>query len=173
MDAKLYSQIPEGDARKKWFNGEDGDASQSTAAARLPYANVKFGHLSDWTGNYMYMRAAEMVLIEAEAYARIGNNVQAATVLKVLMAKRYPEWNRETVDVEDIYLQRRIELWGEGFAYYDLKRLNKGIDRDYEGSNHLQGYKLVVPAQDKRWVYQIPLTEIQENSMISEEEQND
>lgn len=173
IDAKLYSQIPEGDARKKWFNGEKGDASQPTAAARLPYANVKFGHLSDWTENYMYMRAAEMVLIEAEAYAHMNQNAKAAEALKVLMSKRYPEWNKSTVDVEDVYLQRRIELWGEGFAYYDLKRLNKGINRNYEGSNHLEGYKLVVPAQDKRWVYQIPLSEIQENTMISEDEQNE
>lgn len=171
IDARLYSQIPDTDARKAWFNGPEG-AKQATAAASLPYANVKFGHKSDWTENYMYMRAAEMVLIEAEAYAHMNQGDKAAQVLKVLMAERQPDWNETTVTVEDIYFQRRIELWGEGFAYYDLKRLNKGIDRTYEGNNYMPSYNIKVPARDTRWIYQIPLTEIQENDLINEEDQN-
>lgn len=173
IDAKLYSEIPETDTRKKWFNGANGDATQSTAAARLPYANIKFGHLSDWTENYMYMRAAEMVLIEAEAYAHLNQGAKAAETLKVLMSKRQPDWNETSVTVEDVYQQRRIELWGEGFAFYDLKRLNKGIDRAYEGTNHLAGYQLVVNPRDVKWIYQIPLKEIQENDLLSEDDQND
>ena len=165
------SQLPDTDARKKWFNGPEG-AEQATAAASLPYANVKFGHNSDWTENYMYMRAAEMILIEAEAYAHLGDGAKAAQVLKELMAERQPDWNESSVTVDDIHLQRRIELWGEGFAYYDLKRLNKGIDRTYEGNNHLAGYDLAVPARDTRWYYQIPLSEIQENDLIEPEDQN-
>ena len=173
VDAKLYSQIPDADLRKKWFNGPEGGINPSLGpTANLPYANVKFGHVSDWTDNYMYMRAAEMVLIEAEAYAHMGNGAQAATALKVLMDVRQPGWNESSVTVEDIHLQRRIELWGEGFQFFDLKRLNKGIDRSYEGSNHLPGFKLKVPAQDVRWTYQIPLKEIQENPLIDEEDQN-
>lgn len=171
IDARLYSQIPDTDARKAWFNGPEG-AEQATAAASLPYANVKFGHKSDWTENYMYMRAAEMVLIEAEAYAHMNQGDKAAQVLKVLMAERQPDWNETTVTVEDIYFQRRIELWGEGFAYYDLKRLNKGIDRTYEGNNYMPSYNIKVPARDTRWIYQIPLSEIQENDLINEEDQN-
>lgn len=172
IDAKLYSQIPEEDGRKKWFNGPEGDKNQPTAAAQLPYANVKFGHVSDWMDNYMYMRAAEMVLIEAEAYAHLNQGSKAAEVLKVLMNKRQPSWNKATVTVEDVYLQRRIELWGEGFSFYDLKRLNKGIDRSYEGNNHLAGYDIKVDAHDVRWIYQIPLSEIQENKLINAEDQN-
>ena len=172
IDAKLYSQIPEEDGRKKWFNGPEGDKNQPTAAAQLPYANVKFGHVNDWTDNYMYMRAAEMVLIEAEAYAHLNQGSKAAEVLKVLMNKRQPSWNKATVTVEDVYLQRRIELWGEGFSFYDLKRLNKGIDRSYEGNNHLAGYDIKVDAHDVRWIYQIPLSEIQENKLINAEDQN-
>ena len=171
IDARLYSQIPDTDARKAWFNGPEG-AEQATEAASLPYANVKFGHKSDWTENYMYMRAAEMVLIEAEAYAHMNQGDKAAQVLKVLMAERQPDWNETTVTVEDIYFQRRIELWGEGFAYYDLKRLNKGIDRTYEGNNYMPSYNIKVPARDTRWIYQIPLKEIQENDLVNEEDQN-
>ena len=166
IDVRLYNQIPNTDFRKQWFNGPDG-ATQVTEAASLPYANVKFGHNMDWTENYMYMRAAEMVLIEAEAYAHMGNGTKAAEVLKVLMDERQPGWNETTVTVDDIHLQRRIELWGEGFAYYDLKRLNKGIDRTYEGNNYMPGYDIKVPARDTRWYYQIPKEEINNNDMLT------
>ena len=172
IDARLYSKIGDDDYRKDLFNGADGDATQSMAGATKPYANLKFGNDGSWTMDYPYMRAAEMVLIEAEAYAHLNNGTKAATVLKELMSNRQPSWNKLSVTVEDVLLQRRIELWGEGFAYFDLKRNNKGIDRNYEGSNHLAGYLHTIPAQDVRWTYQIPRGEIQENDLISEQDQN-
>ena len=122
--------------------------------------------------DYVYMRAAEMVLIEAEALAHQGKNAEAATALSKLMVKRDPSWNKTSVSVDDAVLQRRIELWGESFAYFDLKRLNRGIDRNYEGNNHLAGYNIAVKAQDPAWTYQIPLKELQENTHISEADQN-
>ena len=172
IDARLYSQIADDDYRKTLFNGPSGDPSQPTSGAKLPYANLKFGSDGNWTMDYIYMRAAEMVLIEAEALARQGQGSQAATVLKELMSNRQPSWNAASVSVDDVLLQRRIELWGEGFAYFDLKRNNKGIDRNYDGSNHLAGYLHTIPAFDARWTYQIPQSEMQENSHIQESEQN-
>lgn len=173
IDRNLYDAIPDDDYRKSLFNGPEGSTTQPTSAARLPYANIKFGSDGNWTMDYMYMRAAEMVLIEAEAYAQLGQGGKAAEVLRVLMANRQPSWNMTAVTAEDVFQQRRIELWGEGFSYFDLKRLNKGINRNYAGSNHLAGYRLVVPAQDERWTYQIPQREMQENKLITEEDQND
>ena len=170
IDAQLYSEIPESDYRKSLFNGPQGDPSQPTTGGRRPYANQKFLYNADWLCDYMYMRAAEMVLIEAEAYAHLNNGNKAAQVLGELMAKRQPDWSKDLVTVEDVYKQRRIELWGEGFTYFDLKRLNKGIDRSYSGSNH--NYKLVVPAHDVKWTFQLPRSEMQENTHIDASEQN-
>lgn len=172
IDARLYNQIADDDYRKELFNGPNGDSSQPSAGAKVPYANLKFGDDGSWTMDYIYMRAAEMVLIEAEALARQGQNTQAATVLKELMSNRQPSWNETSVTIDDVLLQRRIELWGEGFSYFDLKRNNKGIDRNYQGSNHLAGYLHTIPAFDIRWTYQIPQTEMQENSHIQDSEQN-
>lgn len=174
IDARLYSQIPDDDYRKGLFNGPEGDKSQPTAAARLPYANVKFGDDGNWTMDYMYMRAAEMYLIEAEALVRQGKNAEAAAALKPLMAKRQPSWNKASITLADVLLQRRIELWGEGFAFFDLKRNNLGIDRTYTGNNHLAGdmFQIKVAPQDARWTYQIPLTELQENDQMTEADQN-
>lgn len=180
IDKRLYETMAADDERKKLFNGSTGwDASAHdgaavpTSGAKNPYANLKFGSTGDWTMDYIYMRAAEMVLIQAEALAHLGQNTQAATVLRELMSKRSSSWNKTSVTVDDVWVQRRLELWGEGFSYFDLKRLNKGIDRTYTGTNHLPGkYRIAVPAGDVKWIYQIPLSELQENDMISTEDQN-
>ena len=173
IDARLYSQIPDDDYRKSLFNGPAGDKSQATAAAQLPYANVKFGNDGNWTMDYMYMRAAEMYLIEAEALVRQGNATQGAQVLGELMKYRQPSWNESTTTVDEILFQRRIELWGEGFRWFDMKRNNLGIDRTYEGNNHLPGdYQLKIPGQDVRWTYQIPRSEMQENDQLTDADQN-
>ena len=122
--------------------------------------------------DYMYMRVAEMYLIEAEALAHQGEEAAAATAIKPLMQARISGWNAATITAEEVYHQRRIELWGEGFSYFDLKRLNKGIDRTYEGNNHLPGFVLKVNALASTWRYQIPRQEMQENAYLSEADQN-
>lgn len=173
IDARLYESIPADDTRKGLFNGAEGDAKAPNAASSKPYAARKFGSDGDWTMDYVYMRASEMVLIEAEAYARLNQGAKAAETLKVLLSVRQPGWDKASVTVADILWQRRVELWGEGFAYFDLKRNNLGIDRNYDGSNHLAGYKLVVPAQDPKWCYQIPQRELNENKLITDADQNE
>ena len=195
IDKRLYESIPETDKRKDLFQKVDtvmGTVSgfrDSVTYKREPpalnintgaigwkrdLASLKFGWNSDgFTMDYLYMRASEMVLIEAEAKAHSGDGAGAAVVLKELMEKRDTSWNETTVTVDDVWHQRRIELWGEGFAMFDLKRLQKGIDRTYEGSNHLSSAKLKIEAGDKRWIYKIPLSEIQENEAISESDQNE
>ena len=41
----------------------------------------------------------------------------------------------------EVWWQRRVELWGEGFATFDIKRLDKGVIRSYAGTNHTDGYR--------------------------------
>src|SRR5690625_6802734 len=70
-------------------------------------------------GDLAFMRAAEMVLIEAEALAAQGNDNDAADVLYILANARDPEYEKSTNTgeklMEEILIQRRIELWAEGF----------------------------------------------------------
>lgn len=177
IDRRLYDWMAANDPndyRLKLFNGPSGDSSAPTSAAGLPYANRKFGDDGNWTMDYIYMRAAEMVLISAEGYARQGNLAQAAKVLHELLDNRTSgTWDdagflafTQAQAVNFILQQRRIELWGEGFAYFDLKRNNKGINRNYDGTNHLSGHLLTVPAHDVLWTYQIPQREWQNNEHI-------
>lgn len=172
IDKALFESIPETDYRKSWFNAQV-DNTQPTAGAKKQYANLKFGKIADWLMDYMYMRAPEMYLIEAEALAHMGREAEAAAALKPLMDARNPEGTPfATMSVEDVYQQRRIELWGEGFSFFDLKRLNKGIDRNYEGTNHWAGMRIKVEPLAVNWVYQIPNQEMQENIYLNDEDQN-
>ena len=43
--------------------------------------------------------------------------------------------------INEIWWQRRVELWGEGFAMGDIKRLNKNVIRSYTNTNHKDGYQ--------------------------------
>lgn len=97
------------------------------------------------------MRVEEMYLIEAEAAGMI-NEAEGKTLLENFAKTRDPQYeygkhneayyNTKTSAFQnECWWQRRVELWGEGFATFDIKRLNKGIIRSYNGTNHLEQYR--------------------------------
>ena len=99
--------------------------------------NYKFQGLPDgYTSCWIpYMRAAEMLLIEAEAACQNNDNTTAVSCIKELMAKRDPQYVIPATSgkalLDEVKLQRRIELWGEGFNWFDFKRWNEVIE--YKG----------------------------------------
>lgn len=172
IDRSLYDQIPDTDYRKDLFNDAKGDPNAIMTGAKYAYASRKFGYAASWLQDYTYMRKAEMILIEAEAHARLADG-QATSTLAKLMAKRDPAWSNSNVTIDDVLLQRRIELWGEGFEYFDLRRNGLSVNRKYEGTNHSASAQYYFPAHGKSWNFQIPRQEMQNNSYITEEEQNE
>ena len=171
IDKRLYDAISDTDIRKDAFAGPaDADG--------LPqYANKKFKDLvTFFQGDYVYMRAAEMYLIEAEAEARGGDDDAAADVLYDLVSPRDASYTLSTNTGQDlldeIYLHRRIELWGEGFAWYDMKRLKQDLVRDYSGSNHTTLGNFDLTYNDPWFLFQIPEDELNSNDMINDANQN-
>jgi hypothetical protein len=88
------------------------------------------------------MRVEEMMLIEAEA-AGMQNEAQGKALLTAFAQLRDPEYvyDEKTSFRDNVWWQRRVELWGEGFATFDIKRLQKGIIRNYAGTNHGENYR--------------------------------
>ena len=97
------------------------------------------------------MRVEEMQLIEAEA-AGMQNEARGIELLTAFGKSRdaayvYGSHNEAYGNTatsafqNEVWWQRRVELWGEGFATFDIKRLQKGIIRSYEGTNHVKGYR--------------------------------
>ncbi|WP_312991634.1 RagB/SusD family nutrient uptake outer membrane protein [Chryseobacterium flavum] len=97
----------------------------------LRYAKFKFktGLIAD----IVYMRAAEMYLIEAEGEARGGNVAQAVTVLNQLRSARnanaYSGALSQDAVVKEILIERRKELFGEGFSLSDIIRTQGTVVR--------------------------------------------
>ena len=142
---------------------------------KYPYTNQKFmaAALADSRGDVVYMRAAEMYLIEAEAYARMGgHDTEAQNALNDLREARetepanyVPSTNTGQALIDEIMLNRRLELWGEGFRFTDLKRLNLPLVRGTHHSSALAGV-MSVPAGDPMWEWLIPKQEMDANDQM-------
>ena len=97
------------------------------------------------------MRVEEMMLIEAEAAGmqEEGRGIQLLTNFAKARDPQYvygthneAYYNPGTSAFQnEVWWQRRVELWGEGFATFDIKRLNKGIIRSYANTNHMETYR--------------------------------
>ena len=169
IDDQLYNQIAATDYRKKNFNATETTVGDFTYPA---YSNVKF-NTPTYEADEIYMRLSEAYLLKAEAEARGGNSSAAQQTLYDLVSKRDSGYakssNTGEALLKEIFLQSRIELWGEGHEFFTNKRFNVGVDRT-ASSNHT--HKLV-KAAGKEFTYQIPLSiELNSNPYINAADQN-
>ncbi len=65
---------------------------------------------------------------------------------------------------EECWMQRRLEFWGEGLAYYDLQRLKKPVNR--LGGGYAPSVVFNIPADDPLRIYLIPQAEMEANPAI-------
>lgn len=169
ISSRLYESMSDEDIRKQAYEPPTYNGAPNPYA----YWNLKFGEVTNFENDIPYMRAAEMYLIQAEAYARLGQETQAGQMLNTLLTQRHTTApNITTASVDEVLLQRRIELWGEGFSLFDLKRTNTPLMRGYEGSNFQAAYMYNANIQNDAFNLQIPLNEIIENEAIDESNQN-
>lgn len=89
------------------------------------------------------MRVEEMYFIEAEAAEHVSPGAGKALCETFMKTYRDPNYTFPTktgsVDgltaaVEEIVFQKRVELWGEGQTFFDVKRLNMSVDRATAGN---------------------------------------
>lgn len=175
VDKRLYDAVEDTDIRKQWF-GPDNGFIFSPVPGQI--YNYKFYDNTFFEADYVYMRVAEMYLIEAEAKASMGDDAGAAQALYNLISTRDSAYtlssNTGSALLDEIKLQRRIELWGEGFGLLDLKRWNEGVTRDYPGTTHpnVPASLVNLPAGSPLFTFQIPESEINTNDAISFSDQN-
>ncbi len=180
VDDQLHS-----DALKtvKWGNAE-GDAVatleiKDVKVAFDPYTNVKFGMKSgigtdvndnDWP----IMRAEEMILIKAEGLAMgSGTFSQGKQVLEdFVKSYRDAGYTCKATTPEalqnEIWFQRRVELWGEGFAMTDIMRLRKPVVRFHGDSkeNWPDAFCFNIAPDDPWLLLRIPQKEVNSNTGI-------
>ena len=188
----MYDLIPETDIRKQWFISPEGTSTLVDKATvgdtpvieyfgLAPYTNVKFGSYQDVMGNttnsqdWPLMRVEEMYLIKAEAEAMGGNVAKAKTTLEdFVKTYRNPSYTCTASSPEamqnEVWLQRRMELWGEGFALFDLLRLKKPVER--KGTNYEAIVQYNIPAESQILIYRIPQSEMETNNGIPDSDNN-
>lgn len=135
IDKALYDKIPANDIRKNQFPVSwDLSPANKFFAPDRTYGGTRYA-----TMDYVYMRMEEMYLLNAEAHARSGADGLARQKLKEMLAPRvgdvsYIDGLSGQALIDEIHLQTRIELWGEGKSYLSLKRNKLSVTR---GDNHL------------------------------------
>lgn len=157
------------DQRKIAFNshafGEDDFEDYFAEKENVGWKYTGFG---EWTNDYLYIKAGEMYLIEAEALARQSKDSEAISVLETLVKNRDPEYEAPNLTgdelLEHILLQRRCDLWGDGQRFFDIKRINKGFDRRGLGHNEsLWDAASHYAADAKELLFLIPKQEMDSN----------
>ena len=193
VHVNFYNRIPDTDWRKRAFISDKPDEWYEANAAISnysvnahgekfsdyfsPYASVKFrpmnGETLDWkAGNptsVCMMRVEEMILTEIEALA-YTDPTTAAAKLTEFMLTRNPNYSfvsssTEAVVAETIW-QKRVELWGEGIVFYDMKRLNYGIETGYPGTNVATDSRMVTDGRAPWWNFVIPEAETLQNPVL-------
>jgi len=130
--------------------------------------------------NIKVFRSSEMVLISAEANARMGNLSAARDDINTLRMTRSsavvtPDtYGSQEQALTDILAERRIELAFEGHRLLDLKRFGEGvlrIDPDCSGDGR-PATTCDLTAGNFRFTFPIPQAEIFANDGISDADQN-
>jgi len=136
---------------------------------------LKFAH-NGQVGNAerISIRASEMYLIEAECEAELGNTTAAQDALHMIQERSIPGVSKSTATgqalIDEILMERRKELFGEGFRWNDIKRRSLPFKR--EGDHWVKFDFDSNDADYYRLTYPIPQSEIDANSKLSQEDQN-
>ncbi|EHO07985.1 RagB/SusD family nutrient uptake outer membrane protein [Myroides odoratimimus] len=121
-----------------------------------------------------HFRSSEMCLIQAEALHFLGRDNEASSTLVELTKNTQRDSNYVCTKtgvalLNEIIKYRAIELWGEGFDWFDYKRLNLTIDRKssaHGGNASDLVTKKITPDMNNKWTYRIPKIETDYNSEI-------
>lgn len=165
IDTRLFVIIPDADWRKTtWIAPSDvaNEEAFNTKYARgtsmgynewkdyNAYCGMKFhpnagDRNTSSSGNVVsipLMRIEEMYLIEAEATGRAYGEAAGRQLLESFVnTYRYKDNSYRSTGagldgfIDDVFNQKRIELWGEGLILWDYRRLERQIVRGYPGTN--------------------------------------
>ena len=146
-----------------------------------PYVNTKFGAYQSVFGNttnasdWPLMRVEEMYLIKAEAEAMSGNLAAGKSTLEnFVQAYRDPSFVSKATSPQqfqdEVWLQRRMELWGEGHSLFDLLRLKKPVIR--KNTNYHASVQFNLEPESQIMIYRIPQCEMETNTGISDADNN-
>ena len=156
----LYNQIPDTDARKAWwtapFDSDKWGTAGTANGSQRSWCQKKLVYIDATasTGDHILMRTEEMYLIAAEAACEAGNYAKAREYVSAVGSLRDTNYaarldskedsknlNANTVGaiatlMDEIFFQRRVELWSEVPRLFDIQRRGLMFNRAWENTNH-------------------------------------
>lgn len=153
----LYDAHQEDDVRLDLYESDDGiHRMMSKYSDELGSDNVRL------------IRYAEVVLNYAEALAQgAGGQMTAEQALAMLTDNRYEDGSPySTIDVENVWHERRLELAMEGHRLYDLLRTGRDIPVGDSGSYRTE----VIPYGSYLGALPVPDSEVRANSNVTQNE---
>ena len=120
----------------------------------------------------MGSETAGTIKVPYSGYCTATFDYDAATgksLLQSFMAKRDPAYTVPAANdlIDEIIFQKRIEFWGEGVIFYDLKRLNIGMHNGDTGTNAPPMAQLSTDGRAPWWNCVFPLNAVQQNKALS------
>lgn len=146
------------------------------------YYALKFVAPEGTLSDYIFLRVQDPILLEIEAMNEQGKTAEAAAKLTAFMKNRDPEYVAPTEQAalrEQIRLNRRIELWGEGTSWFDFRRWKLLVDRSKpailadgteEESNHYHITKNPVDLNNLKYIHYLPKREVENNKLLKQDE---
>lgn len=132
-DPYFKAMFQDGDYRKDMFNwGQTAYGDWAMLNSKFLFVDVE-----KMLADLVMMRTSEMYLIKAEAAAHLaGKEGEAQQLLQTLRDARMKDGKKATTVtatgealIKEIWIERRKELWGEGFALTDLIRNQQSVER--------------------------------------------
>ena len=200
ISKELYDQLPATDVRRAmWLEPTAEEAAELNAAGRsiggklytrafkeygsklystsLVYQYMQFKFLKQFDpggGSFNIYRSAEMILSEAEALCHLGGqDAKVQNLLNELNKNLDPSYKCTKTGADlltEVKLYRRIDLWGEGFDWYDYKRWNVPIVRKSikNGGSFADAFAVTINVGDgNKWTWKIPKRETDYNKLVS------
>lgn len=181
----LYAQMGPKDVRRTLFvnNADYPDIAKKVGFGNyvdkegkvydFDYISLKFTTKGkdEVNTDYIYIRVQDPILLEIEALVELNKLTDAANKLKAFMASRDADFVVASTQAElreQVRMQRRLELWGEGTTWFDLRRWKVLVDRTPgitgEETNH--AVVLKKDLNDIENIHKLPQTEINNNKLL-------
>lgn len=175
VSKNLYNLIDNSDVRKQLF-----PLSNKGNLVRYPMETggmltTKFRSRDKMgEGSLNMIRGSEMYLIIAELAADNSHYDKARNALDaVRVARGLGKYSGSDSDlVNEIQLERRRELFGEGHRIFDIKRRNMPLKRTGIEGHTLWNAQVDLPAGSDRFELPIPQAEIDASDVLSAADQN-
>ena len=164
---------------------QSNDIRKSAYTQTSVYNLVNYNHVIKYAGKTGFpagvldgkvLRSAEVLLNRAEANYRKGLTTAALADLNLLKTNRYTGHTDVSLSgtalLNEILLERRLELAFEGDRFFDLKRRNAGVTRSGKGDKAdgtgTAALFLTLPAGDFKFCFPFPQSELNFNKNLTQ-----